>query len=73
MSCYLFSQQSQSSIGGPVRGTQLEVYSAQTHHGRTSGQGNGNLLEQGNVDDGQSMKSVIINNGKKEIYLIKSK
>ena len=63
-----FYQQSQSSLGGQIRGTQLEVYSAQTHQGRTSGQGHGSLLEQGNADDGQSMKSVIINNGRNIIF-----
>ena len=60
---HLYYQQSQSSIGGQNRAAQFEIYSTQTHQGRTSGHGHGSLLEQGNADDGLSMKSVIINNG----------
>ena len=40
------------------------MYGTQTHQGRTSGQGHGSLLQEGNANDGMSMKSVIINDGK---------
>ena len=44
------------------------MYNTQTLQGRTSGHGNGSMLEQGNADDGLSMKSVIINSGMERLF-----
>ena len=46
------------------------MYGTQTHQGRTSGQGHGSLLQEGNANDGMSMKSVIINDGKLLLNII---